>query len=309
MESSKSRHYQCSSIVLISNPTAKKASDRKIAIASYYLQSKGYKVEVLFTERKGDAESLAREAIKKSPSLIIAAGGDGTFNEVGNGVAGSDIPMAILPLGTTNVLAKEIGIPENVEGAMEIAVGDTPKTVSLGKITITHHPSPITRHFCLMAGIGFDGEAVLGISEALKKISGKGAYIYSGIKTLSGFNPGKLTFNIDGKTFSGYSAVIGKAAKYGGNFKITPDARLTDPALYVCLFKGKKRLDIFRYVFGIVTGIHLRFKDVEYLKAKSIQIDGNACIQLDGDYFGMTPAKVEVAPDALRLVYPNPDHS
>ena len=293
-----------SSIVLISNPTAKRASDRKIAQASRYLMSKGYKVEVLFTEKKGHAESLAREAIKELPSLIIAAGGDGTFNEVINGIAGSEIPMAILPLGTTNVLAKEIGIPEDVKGAMEIAVTGTTKTISLGKIAITRPSSLVSRYFVLMAGIGFDGEAVFGINETFKKISGKGAYIYSGIKVLSGFNPRELTFDIDGKTYSGYSAIISKTAKYGGDFKITPDARLTDPTLYICLFKGKKRLDVLRYVFGIATGSHLRFKDVEYLKAKRIQIDGNAHIQIDGDYFGMTPAKIEVAPNTLRLIYP-----
>ena len=293
-----------SSIVLISNPTAKRASDRKIAQASRYLMSKGYKVEVLFTEKKGHAESLAREAIKELPSLIIAAGGDGTFNEVINGIAGSEIPMAILPLGTTNVLAKEIGIPENVEGAMEIAVTGTTKTISLGKIAITRPSSLVSRYFVLMAGIGFDGEAVFGINETFKKISGKGAYIYSGIKVLSGFNPRELTFDIDGKTYSGYSAIISKTAKYGGDFKITPDARLTDPTLYICLFKGKKRLDVLRYVFGIATGSHLRFKDIEYIKAKRIQIDGNAQIQIDGDYFGMTPAKIEVAPNTLRLIYP-----
>ncbi len=293
-----------SSIVLISNPTAKRASDRKIAQASRYLMSKGYKVEVLFTEKKGNAESLAREAIGELPSMIIAAGGDGTFNEVINGIAGSEIPMAILPLGTTNVLAKEIGIPEDVEGAMEIAVTGTTKTISLGKIAITRPSSLVSRYFVLMAGIGFDGEAVFGINETFKKISGKGAYIYSGIKVLSGFNPRELTFDIDGKTYSGYSAIISKTAKYGGDFKITPDARLTDPTLYICLFKGKKRLDVLRYVFGIATGSHLRFKDIEYLKANRIQIDGNAHIQIDGDYFGMTPAKIEVAPNTLRLIYP-----
>ena len=293
-----------SSIVLISNPTAKRASDRKIAQASRYLMSKGYKVEVLFTEKKGNAESLAREAIRELPSLIIAAGGDGTFNEVINGIAGSEIPMAIFPLGTTNVLAKEIGIPEDVKGAMEIAVTGTTKTISLGKIAITRPSSLVSRYFVLMAGIGFDGEAVFGINETFKKISGKGAYIYSGLKVLSGFNPRELTFDIDGKTYSGYSAIISKTAKYGGDFKITPDARLTDPTLYICLFKGKKRLDVLRYVFGIATGSHLRFKDVEYLKAKRIKIDGNAHIQIDGDYFGMTPAKIEVAPNTLRLIYP-----
>lgn len=298
-----------SSIVLICNPIAKKASERKIARASHFLKSKGYKVDILFTEQKGHAENLAREAIKESPSLIIAAGGDGTFNEVVNGIAGTEIPMAILPLGTTNVLAKELGVPENVEHAMELALSRTPKTVSLGKISgiyedqFTRHSSLVTRYFLLMAGIGFDGEAVFRINETLKKISGKGAYILSGFKTLSVFSPRELILNMDGRIYTGYSAIIGKAAKYGGNFKITPDARLTDPFFYVCLLKGKGRLDILRYVSGIIMGKHLRFKDVEYVKAKNIDVKGEAHIQIDGDYFGRSPAKIEVVPDIVRMLF------
>lgn len=292
-----------SSIILICNPTAKKASGRKIVKASHSLESRGYAVEVLFTERKGHAENLAREAVKESPSLIIAAGGDGTFNEVVNGMAGSEVPMAILPLGTTNVLAKELGVPEDIESALEVALKNAPKTVSLGKIAITHHTSLVTRYFCLMAGIGFDGEAVLGVNETLKKFSGKGAYVYSGIKTLSRFKPNELFFTIDGKTYSGYTAIIGKAAKYGGDYRITPDARLPDPFLYVCLFKGKSRLDVIRYVFGIVIGRHLRFKDVEYMKATTVEVEGSAHIQIDGDYFGKTPVKVEIVPNIVRLIF------
>ncbi len=298
-----------SSIILIFNPTAKKASGRKIIRASHFLKSRGYNVEVLFTEKKGHAESLARDAIKESPSLIIAAGGDGTFNEVINGIAGSEVPMAILPLGTTNVLSKEIGVPEDIESALEVALKSTPKTVSLGKISgiyenqFTGHSSLVTRYFVLMAGIGFDGEAVLGVNEILKKFSGKGAYIYSGIKTLSRFKPSELFFDIDGKTYSGYTAIIGKAAKYGGNYRITPDARLPDPFLYVCLFKGKSCLDILRYAFGILMGRHLRFRDVEYVKATTVEVKGNAHIQIDGDYFGKTPARVEIVPNIVRIIF------
>jgi diacylglycerol kinase (ATP) len=290
-------------IVLIFNPVAKRASIKKASLASYYLQSKGYEVEVLFTEKKGDAEGIAREAIRKSPYLIVACGGDGTFNEVINGISGSEIPVAILPLGTTNVLAKELGIPEDVRGSMEIALKGTAKTISLGRI-ILQNSSRKSRYFCLMAGVGFDGEAVFGIKENIKKISGKGSYIYSGIRTLLRYDPVELTFNVDGKTYSGYSAVIGKAAKYGGNFMITPDARLTDQNLYICIFRNKKRLDILRYAFGVITASHLKFRDVIYEKAKTILIDGKAHIQIDGDYFNMTPAKVEVAPEMVKLVCP-----
>jgi YegS/Rv2252/BmrU family lipid kinase len=290
-------------IVLISNPVAKNMSEKKTDLACRFLESKGYEVERLITKQRGDAEIFAKDAQQKSPSLVIAAGGDGTINEVMNGLIGSDIPVAILPLGTTNVLANELNIPRNVEEAMAIAVSRKPKVIALGKLVLTGHPSLVSRFFCLMAGIGYDGETVFRVNESLKKISGKGAYIYSGLTTLLKFNPFMLTFRINEKTYSGYSAIIGNVAKYAGNFKVTPDARLTDPVLYVCLFKGKSRLDFFRYVLGITTKTHLRYKDVEYLKAENIEIIGNSHVQIDGDYIGTTPAKVEIVRDALRLVF------
>src|SRR4030043_1893673 len=274
-----------SSVILICNPAARGSSSRKIERASYFLKSRGYCVDMLFTERRGHAKELAQETVKKSPFLIVAAGGDGTFNEVINGIAGSEIPMAILPLGTTNVLAKELNIPEDVDSALEVAIKGDPKTISLGRITATHHTPPATRYFVLMAGIGFDGEAIFNVKETLKRFSGKGSYIYSGLKTLSGYKPGKLVFHIDGKTFSGYTAIIGKAAKYGGHYMITPDAKLSDPFLYVCLFKGKNRSDFLRYALGIFMGRHLRFEDVEYMKATTIEVNGRAHIKIDGDYF------------------------
>lgn len=292
-----------SSIILISNPAAKGFSQRKIEHACRFLGSKGCKVERVFTNRKGEATDLARDAAAKAPSLIIAAGGDGTINEVVNGVAGSEVPVAILPLGTTNVLAKELDIPEDVTDAMAVAIERTPQIISLGKIELIRPSSFIPRYFVLMAGIGYDGEAVFGINESLKKISGKGAYVFSGIKTLFNFDPEELLFTINGKTYTGYSAIIGNAAKYGGQFKVTPHAKLTEPYLDVCIFKGRRSSDILRYVFGIATNSHLSFRDVEYIKTKSIEINGTAHIQIDGDYFGMTPAKIHVAPDALRLVF------
>jgi diacylglycerol kinase (ATP) len=288
-------------IVLISNPAAKGTTDSKIKSACHILEDGGYEVEYISTGQRGDAEVFAREAVKKSPSMIIAAGGDGTINEVINGIAGSEIPLAFVPLGTVNVLAKELAVPENVEGAIRKALHGTPRLVSLGKIVI--HPFSAGRYFILMAGIGYDGETVFGINEMLKKYWGKGAYFYSGIKTLLRFNPSELIFYIDGKRFSGYSAIIGNAAKYGGHFKTTPDARIADPVLDVCIFKGRSRTDILRYVAGIVTKRHLTFRDVEYLKAESIEINGRAHIQIDGDYMGMTPARVEIKKNALKLIY------
>jgi diacylglycerol kinase (ATP) len=292
-----------SSIILICNPAAKSMSKGKIEQACRLLEQKDHDVELLLTKQRGEAGQLAKEAAKRAPSMIIAAGGDGTFNEVANGIAGSEIPMAILPLGTTNVLAKELGIPDSVEGALEVALNNMPKSVSLGRIAIVRDASPVSRYFILMAGVGFDGKTVFGINETFKKISGKGAYLFSGVTTLLRFDPDELAVTVDGKTHTAYSLIVGNASKYGGHFRVTPDVRLIDPILHVCLFTGRKRIDTFRYILGIVTGSHLKFADVEYLKATRIQVKGHAHIQIDGDYFGMTPAEISVVPNALRLIF------
>ena len=291
-------------IVLISNPAARGASSKKFRSASAFLQAKGFDTEILLTEKSGDATRLAEETVGKRPFAIMAAGGDGTINEVINGMAGSDVPLAILPLGTTNVLAKELGIPEYVNGAMEAAVSRKPRTVSLGRIELNPETDfAYSRYFCLMAGVGFDGEAVHNINSAVKKRSGKAAYIFSGIKDLLNYSPNQLFFNIDGKEYAGFSSITGKAGKYGGNFKITPDADLSNPELYTCIFQGNKRSVLLRYVFKIMTGRLFDERDIVYLKSATVEVLGTAHIQIDGDYLGVTPAKITVEKDALQIIY------
>ncbi len=292
-----------SSIIIIYNPAARKASKERVEAASSFLRGKGFASEILITEKRGHAEQLARESVKNSPSLIIAAGGDGTINEVINGIVWSGVPLALLPLGTTNVLAKELGLPEDVRGSMESAMRGRPRTVSLGRIEIMEGPSAGPRYFCLMAGIGFDGKTVYDVDTSVKRISGATAYIFSGIRNLLSYSLDELAFTIDGRDLSGYSAIIGKARRYGGNFKVTPDADLLEPTLYTVIFKGRRRIDLLRYAFGIIRGSHLKYRDVLYVKSTDIDIRGTAHIQIDGDYLGVSPARVSVVKDALKLVY------
>jgi diacylglycerol kinase (ATP) len=292
-----------SPIVLIANPAAKRCSERKIRKAVELLGSSDREVILRLTERRGDAEEMARREAEKGSSLIVASGGDGTFNEVINGIANTETGMAILPMGTTNVLAKELGIPENVEGAVRVALRMKTHTVSLGRITLLSGSLPTDRHFCLMAGIGFDGDTVRSVSTALKKRSGKGAYIMGGFKTLMTYSPEPLTFTVNEEVCSGYFGIVGKASKYGGNFRVTPDARLENPDLYVCIMHGKKRMDLVRYALGILTSRHLGFKDVTYRRASYVRVEGNAFVQIDGDYIGRTPATITVAPNSLKLIY------
>lgn len=293
-----------SSIILISNPAARGASTKKTETAAAFLYEKGFDVKILLTEKRNDATRLATAAVREKPYAIIAAGGDGTINEVINGMVKSDVPLAILPLGTTNVLAKELGISEEITGALEIAVSKSAKTVSLGKIELgADTDSPTSRYFCLMTGIGFDGKAVHDVNETIKKKSGKAAYIWSGIKNLLHYAPNQLFYEIDGKQFTGYCSITGKASRYGGNFRITPDADLSDPALYTCIFQGNKRSDLIRYIYRIMTGMPLKEKDIVYIKSDTIEVLGTAHVQIDGDYLGATPAKITVEKDALKIIY------
>jgi YegS/Rv2252/BmrU family lipid kinase len=290
-------------IVIISNPAARSSSFDKVKKASDYLRLQGYETGLLFTEKGGHASELAREAVKKSPRLIIAAGGDGTINEVINGLVHSSVPLAILPLGTTNVLAKEIGIPDDVEAAMQKALSHTPRSIFLGKIGCMINGAASSRYFCLMTGIGFDAKAVYETNRTIKKISGEGAYVLSGIVNLIHYFPSELFFTVDGREYSGYAAIVGKASRYGGNFRVTPDADILDPSLHICIFTGRSRSDLLRYAIGVVRGTHLKLRDVIYLKASNIEVIGNAHVQIDGDYLGTTPARITVEKDALQLVY------
>ena len=293
---------------LIVNPIAGNKALRSIKNIEDLLNKKA-SLTTFITQKKGDAELFAKQISSQfsvpSSQLIIVAGGDGTFNEVINGILSSKesaakkkiVTLAFIPLGTTNVLAKELNIPENVGKAVHLALTGTAKKISLGRIN--------GRYFALMAGIGFDGEAVLRAKDSIKKISGKEAYIFSGINALIKYNPSLIEVKTSEGTFTGYTAVVGKAKCYGGNFHVTPQASLTEPLLDLCLFKGKTRKDLVRFIIGVIRERHLNFNDVFYGKFSELEITSNeeVHVQIDGDYFGTLPAKIDVVKDAISLVW------
>ncbi len=285
---------------LVVNPVAGNKAFKYIDRIKTLLKEKVHLTSFV-TREKGDAYSFARQV--SSTDIIIIAGGDGTINEVINGVLYSDnpeqnnIPLALIPLGTVNVLAKELGIPEEVGRAVDLALTGAAHRISLGRIN--------GRYFSLMAGIGFDGEAVLGVeNNIIKKIPGKAAYIISGINALKKYSPPVIKIKTSTEVLTGYTVVIGNASRYGGNFYVTPDASITEPVLDVCVFRGKTRRDMLRFIKGIIMKEHLKFDDVSYTKAASIELvsDGKVHIQIDGDYFGTLPAKIDAVKDAVGLV-------
>lgn len=294
-------------IHLIGNPIAGGGAERNIQKAVTLLQRAGHNTVLHLTTRKGDAEHFARDIAtlddNRTQPLIIAAGGDGTINEVANGLAASPVPMAILPFGTTSVLAREIGVPmNNVELAIEYALRGLPRPISLGRLA---WPDGKTRFFLLMTGTGFDGTVVHGINPRIKHIAGKGAYALSTIKTVVAWKPSAMPISFtraDGSvaTIFGTSAIVSNASRYGGDFVITPGADLSAPTLKLMVDRSECALDFLRLLAAIGTG--KKIPGAVYETVTSVRIDGTSLMQIDGDEEGTTPVVIDVVPDGLQLV-------
>ena len=285
-------------IKLIANPIAGGDARRKIRLAQARLEQRGCRVELSLTAARGDAAAAARQARQGGFERILAAGGDGTLNEVINGLAPSAIPLAFLPLGTTNVFALEAGIPFDVEKACDVALDGQPQPVCLGAADGVR--------FLLMAGVGFDAEVVYRVSARLKRWTGKLAYLASAVSTL--FRPPPATVEVereDGTVLRGYSLIIGNGRLYAGRFSITPEASLTENLLDVCLFQKWGRGHLLRYVARIAAGGRLDEPEVRHFKARELTVTGSAVpVQIDGDYLGRLPMTFRALPGELLLVLP-----
>ncbi len=230
---------------------------------------------------------------------IIACGGDGTFNEVANGITGTGVPMALFPMGTTNVLAKELGIPEDLRALRLLIDGDILETYP-GRI----RTGDTERYFLLMAGLGFDAEAVLRVNRELKRLSGKFAYIMSGLRLFIVYSPQEINISIDGEEMVCSNLIIARAGCYGGRFKIAPDADLRKPFLYSVIFTGRGRMDLLRYVTGVLMQRHIHYRDVIYREAKRVFIKTPVHIQIDGDYLMIDSAEISISERPLRIFIP-----
>ena len=287
-------------VSLVVNPAAGSSSFRSLDRITSLLQQKSSLVTCV-TKKQGDAFEFAKGLTKTD--RVIVAGGDGTINEVINGLLSSEdtgtreIPVSIIPLGTANVLAKELGIPEDINGAVHQLFSGSARKISLGRIN--------GRYFSLMAGIGFDAETVRGVkNDFIKKISGKLAHVVSGLKVLINYSPASIKIITPEKELHGYFAVIGNAKCYGGFFYVTPDASVTENMLDVCVVKGRTRIDLLRFIIGVLRQKHTGLRDVEYTKASEVEVtsDSRVHVQIDGEYFGLLPVKIEVVKDCISVV-------
>jgi YegS/Rv2252/BmrU family lipid kinase len=286
-----------SKIFVIFNPAARGEKSQRLRA---FLDAKaGPTVTLAPTRRAGDAKTLAAEAVAQGYEVVVAAGGDGTINEVVNGLGTSGVALGVLPLGTVNVFAQELGIPRDFDAAWGVIEAGEVRTIDLGCAEAQGQ----RRLFVQLAGVGFDAQAVRAANWELKKKLGPLSYLWAGAQVL--WEPRRVVEVMPGGR--GSIVLIGNGRLYGGKLALFPEARLDDGKLDVCVFERWSGLAVTRYVLGVMQGNHTRLPDVKYFQTEQFECRCDSTpvpYELDGEDAGEAPVRFSVLPRALRVIAP-----
>ena len=275
------------------------------------LRSAGIAAALQFTSNPGDGQQLARAAVGRGCDLIIACGGDGTINEVINGVVPSTIPVAILPGGTANIVAKELGLPAGITRAARQLPGWRPCRIPLGRATWEASGSGRQRYFVAVAGIGFDARIIKQLNLAMKLRLGVVAYGWEAVVQVFRYGFPRFQCTVNGSTSAATFAVVQRSGRYAGWLRLARPHSIREPGFSCCLFEGSGPARYVRYAMGILTQTHHRLSDVRFAGGSSVrctnqQPEPDIYFEVDGEMAGRIPATFESVPDALTLLAPHP---
>ena len=287
------------SILVIFNPFAR--SERAKGLRDK-IQALDPRVVVRPTGGPGHAADLARQAVEEGFGTVVAAGGDGTINEVVNGLAGSGVRLGLLPLGTMNVFASELGIPGNrLRRGWEIIRAGHCRPVDLARAN--------RHHFVQLAGVGFDAQAVAGVNREAKKNFGPLSYIISAAKVVAERKPPLLRIEAeDEPAREGSFVLVGNGRYYGAPLAVFKQAVIDDGLLDVIVLRNLGYLDFVRYIQRIIMGTHLGLKDVEYFQTRRVTVEvasgQDIPFEADGELIGYAPVTFEIVGPQLQVLAP-----
>jgi diacylglycerol kinase (ATP) len=259
------------------------------------------KLDIEFTKYPKHATKLAKAA-KDKYNLIIAAGGDGTINEVINGIAESKATLVIIPFGSTNVLASELGIPNDPKKAAELITKGKKIKMDLG-LAKTGKES---KYFSMMLDVGPFAQVIKDTTPEFKKRWGKFAYPLRLIKLLLRYKWHKIYVRHKVES-TGYFVIMANIKYYGGEYEIADKANIRDGLLDLVIINRKNPWDILMLIFSFTSGKLNKFLKKEYFQTKAAEIysHNNMQIQVDGEVLGMAPVKVQIIPKALNVIAPS----
>jgi len=304
--------------LLIYNPTSGRGRHRRfveIEQAVRLLKDFRISVELAATAARATAQGLARHAVEQGRGMVIACGGDGTINEIVNGLAGSQVPMALLPAGTANILAKELAIPWDIPHAARLIPGGIVRRVALGVALSANerHSTevpPEGRYFMSVAGAGPDGAMVHAVSDGLKKQAGQLAYWAEGFRQFLRYDFPEFKICSQGRERRATIIVIGRTVNYGGPFKITTGANLFEDSFEFLTNSTTSRFRYLACLPALWLGKIRAMKGIETWKAPEVICEPISAksvrAQVDGEPIGALPLIFRIVPDAISLVTPAP---
>ena len=237
--------------------------------------------------------------MRQGADLVLVLGGDGTVNEVVQGLVHSSVPLGVLPGGTANVLAMELRLGSRSETAARRITAFEPRPVALGRITGRFG----SRYFLLMAGAGLDATIVYEVSAGLKNAAGKLAYWAAGVSRFFK-HVEQLQVRVDNQVHQCGFALISRVRNYGGDLEIASGASLHDDDFEVVLFEGSNPLRYAWYMLNVAARRVQRLHGVRVLRAHQVEILTETPVQIDGEYLGRQTVSIEIVPGALQLLLP-----
>jgi YegS/Rv2252/BmrU family lipid kinase len=293
--------------LIIFNPKAGRAHPGSLDRARKILSSAGIETELAPTDAAGAAVEIARRAAAAGRQMVIACGGDGTLNEVVNGLAGSQVALALLPAGTANVLAKELQLPWNIEKAAALVAGSRLRRIALGWVK-TESQAGQGRYFLSVAGAGPDGAIVNAVDPDLKARTGTLAYWAAGFQQLTRYKFPRFRATSAHHSFDATLIVVGRTKNYGGPFQITTQADLYGDEFELMLCTTSNPLLFLGYLPLLWAGQLRRARHAHFFKAASVRCEPIGAeapfFQVDGEPAGQLPAEFRIVPDALTLAVP-----
>lgn len=299
-------------MLLIVNPTAGRRRRGLVDAVVCEVRDAGWAVDVVETEAAGDARHLAETCDAMRYAVIAVAGGDGTINEVVNGIAqrGADGPaVGIVPLGTANVLAHELGLDFSAAAIARTMISGHALAVQPGQAA---NGSGRSRCFSLMAGAGFDAKVVAGVSSGLKRRWGRAAYIWRSLIEARRYRPVRYAVDIDGVRHEAASVIVTRSRHYAGPFVVAPEAELAKPLLHVCLFERWGRFQTLRFGLALLLGRLPHTGGYRVVAGRQVRIavlsdageTGRQPVQIDGDDALTLPVSIGLAAGSVRLLHP-----
>jgi diacylglycerol kinase family enzyme len=291
-------------VLLVVNPVSGRG--RALGAAERFLavfRAEGGTADEARTAAAGDGTRHAAGARAGGYDAVVAVGGDGTVNEVLNGLEGSGIPVGILATGTANALARDLRIPFDPAGAARVAARGRARPLDVGEARSTAG----LRRFLCCAGAGFDGAVVRGVAEARRGGLGFRGWVKPLWREIREYDFPALRVSVDGVPAPPATlAVVCNTANYGGVFTLVPEADPGDGALDAFLLDARRRRAFFRYLWGAWRGTLPRQKDASTVRGRTVRVeaDGPVPVQVDGDPFGTTPLEVALRPGAALVLVP-----